>query len=58
MPVEVTIPHVGESVQEAVLAEWVKQDGEVFAVDGSRAGTLRAHASAWSTHPYYSAVYE
>ena len=28
MPVEVTIPHVGESVQEAVLAEWFKQDGE------------------------------
>jgi 2-oxoglutarate dehydrogenase E2 component (dihydrolipoamide succinyltransferase) len=28
MPVEVKIPHVGESVQEALLAEWFKQDGE------------------------------
>jgi 2-oxoglutarate dehydrogenase E2 component (dihydrolipoamide succinyltransferase) len=28
MPVEVKIPHVGESVQEAVLAEWFKKDGE------------------------------
>ncbi len=28
MAVEIKIPEVGESVQEAVLAEWFKQDGE------------------------------
>ncbi len=28
MSVEIKIPHVGESVQEAILAEWFKQDGE------------------------------
>ena len=28
MAVEIKIPHVGESVQEAILAEWFKQDGE------------------------------
>jgi 2-oxoglutarate dehydrogenase E2 component (dihydrolipoamide succinyltransferase) len=33
MPVEVKIPHVGESVQEAVLAEWFKQDGDAVAKD-------------------------
>jgi len=33
MPVEVKIPHVGESVQEAILAEWFKQDGDSVAKD-------------------------
>ncbi|MEJ2661571.1 MAG: 2-oxo acid dehydrogenase subunit E2 [Desulfobacteraceae bacterium] len=33
MSVEVKIPHVGESVQEAVLAEWFKQDGDQVAKD-------------------------
>ena len=33
MSVEVKIPHVGESVQEAVLAEWFKKDGESVARD-------------------------
>jgi 2-oxoglutarate dehydrogenase E2 component (dihydrolipoamide succinyltransferase) len=33
MSVEVKIPHVGESVQEAVLAEWFKQDGDHVAKD-------------------------
>jgi 2-oxoglutarate dehydrogenase E2 component (dihydrolipoamide succinyltransferase) len=33
MAVEVKIPSVGESVQEAVLAEWFKQDGDVVAKD-------------------------
>lgn len=33
MPVEVKIPHVGESVQEAILAEWFKQDGDMVAKD-------------------------
>ena len=33
MSVEVKIPHVGESVQEAVLAEWFKQDGDPVAKD-------------------------
>jgi 2-oxoglutarate dehydrogenase E2 component (dihydrolipoamide succinyltransferase) len=33
MTVEVSIPHVGESVQEAILAEWFKQDGEQVAKD-------------------------
>ena len=28
MSLEIKIPSVGESVQEAVLAEWFKQDGE------------------------------
>jgi 2-oxoglutarate dehydrogenase E2 component (dihydrolipoamide succinyltransferase) len=28
MAVEIVIPQVGESVQEAILAEWFKQDGE------------------------------
>ncbi len=28
MPIEVRIPEVGESVQEAVLAEWFKADGD------------------------------
>ena len=33
MSVEVKIPHVGESVQEAILAEWFKQDGDAVAKD-------------------------
>jgi len=33
MAVEVKVPHVGESVQEAILAEWFKQDGEQIAKD-------------------------
>jgi 2-oxoglutarate dehydrogenase E2 component (dihydrolipoamide succinyltransferase) len=33
MSVEVKIPHVGESVQEAVLAEWFKRDGDPVAKD-------------------------
>ncbi len=28
MTVEIKVPHVGESVQEAILAEWFKKDGE------------------------------
>ena len=33
MSVEIKIPHVGESVQEAILAEWFKQDGDTVAKD-------------------------
>ncbi|MGD9364105.1 MAG: 2-oxoglutarate dehydrogenase complex dihydrolipoyllysine-residue succinyltransferase [Desulfobacteraceae bacterium] len=33
MAVEIVIPQVGESVQEAILAEWFKQDGEQVAKD-------------------------
>ncbi len=33
MAVEVKIPQVGESVQEAILSEWFKQDGELVAAD-------------------------
>ncbi len=33
MTVEVKIPHVGESIQEAILAEWFKQDGDSVAKD-------------------------
>ena len=33
MSVEVKIPHVGESIQEAILAQWFKQDGETVAKD-------------------------
>ena len=33
MTVEVKVPHVGESVQEAILSEWFKQDGEQVAKD-------------------------
>ncbi len=33
MAVKVKIPHVGESVQEAILAEWFKQDGDAVAKD-------------------------
>jgi 2-oxoglutarate dehydrogenase E2 component (dihydrolipoamide succinyltransferase) len=33
MSVEVKIPQVGESVQEAILAEWFKQDGDSVAKD-------------------------
>jgi 2-oxoglutarate dehydrogenase E2 component (dihydrolipoamide succinyltransferase) len=33
MAVEIEIPQVGESVQEAILAEWFKQDGERVAKD-------------------------
>lgn len=28
MEIEIKIPHVGESIQEAVLVEWYKQDGD------------------------------
>lgn len=33
MTIEIKIPSVGESVQEAVLAEWFKQDGDVVDKD-------------------------
>ena len=33
MSIEVKIPSVGESVQEAVLAEWFKQDGDTVRKD-------------------------
>jgi 2-oxoglutarate dehydrogenase E2 component (dihydrolipoamide succinyltransferase) len=33
MPIEIKIPSVGESVQEAVLAEWFKQDGDAVRKD-------------------------
>jgi 2-oxoglutarate dehydrogenase E2 component (dihydrolipoamide succinyltransferase) len=33
MPIEIKIPSVGESVQEAVLAEWFKQDGDTVRKD-------------------------
>ncbi len=33
MSIEIKIPSVGESVQEAVLAEWFKQDGETVRKD-------------------------
>ena len=33
MAIEVKIPSVGESVQEAVLAEWFKQDGDLVKKD-------------------------
>ena len=33
MPIEIKIPSVGESVQEAVLAEWFKQDGDTVKKD-------------------------
>ena len=33
MAVDVVIPHVGESVQEAILAEWFKADGDRVAKD-------------------------
>ncbi|RJQ68201.1 MAG: 2-oxoglutarate dehydrogenase complex dihydrolipoyllysine-residue succinyltransferase [Desulfobacteraceae bacterium] len=33
MAIEVKIPNVGESVQEAVLTEWYKQDGDVVEKD-------------------------
>jgi 2-oxoglutarate dehydrogenase E2 component (dihydrolipoamide succinyltransferase) len=33
MSIEIKIPSVGESVQEAVLAEWFKQDGEAVRKD-------------------------
>mgnify|MGYP000323145279 CR=1 FL=1 len=33
MSIEIKIPSVGESVQEAVLAEWFKQDGDTVSKD-------------------------
>jgi 2-oxoglutarate dehydrogenase E2 component (dihydrolipoamide succinyltransferase) len=33
MSIEIKIPSVGESVQEAVLAEWFKQDGDTVRKD-------------------------
>ena len=33
MSMEIKIPSVGESVQEAVLAEWFKSDGEQVEID-------------------------
>src|SRR5262245_54086656 len=33
MPVEIKVPSVGESVAEAVLARWLKKDGEVVRRD-------------------------
>ena len=33
MSIEIKIPSVGESIQEAVLAEWFKQDGDVVQKD-------------------------
>ena len=33
MAIEIKIPSVGESVQEAVLAEWFKADGDVVEKD-------------------------
>ena len=33
MSLEIKIPSVGESVQEAVLAEWFKQDGDTVRKD-------------------------
>jgi len=33
MPIDIKIPSVGESVQEAVLAEWFKKDGETIQKD-------------------------
>ncbi len=33
MSIEIKIPSVGESIQEAVLAEWFKQDGEAVRKD-------------------------
>jgi len=33
MAIEIKIPSVGESVQEAVLAEWFKQDGDTVSKD-------------------------
>ncbi|MDM8539019.1 biotin/lipoyl-containing protein [Desulfobacterales bacterium HSG17] len=33
MQIEIKIPSVGESVQEAILAQWIKQDGELVKKD-------------------------
>ena len=33
MPINVTIPEVGESIKEGVLAEWAKADGDLVARD-------------------------
>ena len=33
MSVEIRVPSVGESVQEAVLAEWFKNDGDMVVKD-------------------------
>ncbi|RPH75426.1 MAG: dihydrolipoamide succinyltransferase, partial [Candidatus Rokuibacteriota bacterium] len=33
MPVEVRIPQLGESVSEAVIVRWLKQDGDLVRAD-------------------------
>jgi pyruvate/2-oxoglutarate dehydrogenase complex dihydrolipoamide acyltransferase (E2) component len=33
MPINVTIPEVGESITEGILAEWSKADGDLVARD-------------------------
>src|SRR5690349_1950617 len=33
MPVDIRVPSVGESITEAVLARWLKQDGETVRAD-------------------------
>ena len=33
MAIDVKVPSVGESVQEALLAEWFKKDGDLVEVD-------------------------
>ncbi len=33
MPIDVTVPPVGESITEGVLAEWLKHDGDVVTLD-------------------------
>ncbi len=33
MAIEIKIPAVGESVTEAILAEWIKQDGDTVTKD-------------------------
>src|SRR5512136_2323396 len=33
MPINVTIPEVGESIKEGVLAEWSRADGDLVARD-------------------------
>ena len=34
MPVEIKVPSAGESVTEAILARWLKKDGEYVKADG------------------------
>ena len=33
MPIELTIPSVGESITEVQIAEWLKSDGDVVKKD-------------------------